>query len=86
MDTLRKVAASSAWRDCAFSPVLKATIDEWAKQQGSEEYREYFYWSKTLASKPFSLKTPPEQATFYISSAASVVYGIRMLRKSYILP
>ena len=32
---------------------------------------------------PFDLETPPQQATFYISSLASIVYGIRMLRKSY---
>jgi hypothetical protein len=47
----------------------------------SGNHRDHFYWSKTLASRPFSLKTPPQQATFYILSLVSTVYGIKNVEK-----
>ncbi len=90
MNTLKKVAASSAWKDCKFTPALRAMLDDWAQQQNitpyekkQDDYSDHFYWSKTLASRPFALKTPPEQATFYISSIASTLNGMKQLKKSY---
>ncbi len=90
MHTHKLVAASSAWKDCKFTPVFRAILEKWAQQenitffeQRLEDYSDHFYWSKTLASPPLSLRTPPQQAVFYISSIISTVYGMKMLRKSY---
>jgi hypothetical protein len=89
MDTLKESAKGRAWADFSFSPVLRTKLDEWVLEENiipfERQRAKYnvFFWSRTLADPPYYLSTPFEQATFYISSVISTVYGMKMLKKSH---